>query len=181
MVWLTFDKEIVDRLKKELELAEKLNNLRLYKIVTCLLLIQEGEKFSTIARQLNICCRTVYDWFKKFMVRRFSWLLGKHYKGRGRKPRLNDKQKKELYDAVVKGPEACGYDRGIWNSAMIAIEIEKRFGVTYSPRYVCSLLKGIGLSYQKAKFIPGKTEDEDWQRTERGHLPAAPSFLSPCQ
>jgi transposase len=65
---------------------------------------------------------------------------------------------------VVEGPEACGYDRGIWNSAMIVIEIEKRFGVTYSPRYVCSLLKGIGLSYQKAKFIPGKTEDEEWQR-----------------
>ena len=164
MVGLTFDKEIFDRLKKELALAEKLNNLRLYKIVTCLLLIQEGEKFSTIARQLNICCRTVYDWFKKFVVRRFSWLLGKHYKGRGRKPRLNDAQKEELYDVVVEGPEACGYDRGIWNSAMIVIEIEKRFGVTYSPRYVCSLLKGIGLSYQKAKFIPGNTEDEEWQR-----------------
>ena len=96
MVRLTFDKEIIDRLKKELVLAEKLNNLHLYKIVTCLLLIQKGEKFSTIAKQLNICCRTVYDWLKKFMVRRFSWLLGKHYKGRGRKPRLNDEQKQEL-------------------------------------------------------------------------------------
>ena len=164
MVRLTFKKEIVDQLKKELALAEKLNNLHLYKIVTCLLLTQEGKKFSTIAKQLNICCRTVYDWLKKFLVHGFSWLLGKHYKGRGRKPRLNDKQKKELYDLVVAGPEACGYDRGIWNSAMIVIEIEKRFGVTYSPRYVCSLLKRIGLSYQKAKFIPGKTEDEEWQR-----------------
>ena len=167
MVRLTFDKEIIDRLKKELMLAEKLNNLHLYKIVTCLLLIQEGNKFSTIAKQLDICCRTVYDWLKKFLGRGFSWLLGKHYKGRGRKPRLNDKQKKELYDLVVEGPEACGYDRGIWNSAMIVIEIEKRFGVTYSPRYVCSLLKRIGLSYQKAKFIPGKTEDEEWQRKRK--------------
>ena len=35
------------------------------------------------------------------------------------------------------------------------------------PRYVCSLLKGIGLSYQKAKFIPGKTEDEEWQRKRK--------------
>ncbi len=68
MVGLTFDKEIIDRLKKELALAEKLNNLHLYKIITCLLLIQEGEKFSTIAKQLNICCRTVYDWLKKGYV-----------------------------------------------------------------------------------------------------------------
>ncbi len=70
------------------------------------------------------------------MVRGLSWLLGKHYRGRGRKPCLNDKQKEELYDVVLEGPEACGYDRGIWNSAMIVIEIEKRFGVTYSPRTV---------------------------------------------
>ena len=86
MVRLTFEKEIVERLRKELAVAEKLNNLHLYKIVTCLLLIQEGKHFSTIAKQVNICCRTVYDWLKKFMVRGFSWLLGKHYKGRGRKP-----------------------------------------------------------------------------------------------
>ncbi len=167
MVRLTFEKKIVDRLKKELSLAEKLNNLHLYKIVTCLLLIQEGRHFSTIARQLNISSRTVYDWLKKFMVRGFSWLLGKHYRGRGRKPRLTDKQKQQLYDVVLAGPEACGYDRGIWNSAMIVIEIEKRFGVTYSPRYVCTLLKRLGLSYQKAKFIPGKTEDEEWQRKRK--------------
>ncbi len=167
MARLTFEKKLVDRLKKELSLAEKLNNLHLYKIVTCLLLIQEGKHFSTIARQLNISSRTVYDWLKKFMVRGFSWLLGKHYRGRGRKPRLTDKQKQQLYDVVLAGPEACGYDRGIWNSAMIVIEIEKRFGVTYSPRYVCTLLKRLGLSYQKAKFIPGKTEDEEWQRKRK--------------
>ena len=167
MVRLTFEKEIVDRLKKELALAEKLNNLHLYKIVTCLLLIQEGTPVSTIAAQVNICSRTVYDWLKKFIVRGFSWLIGKHYKGRGRKARLNDEQKQELYEVVVKGPEACGYDRGIWNSAMIVIEIEKRFGVTYSPRYVCSLLTRIGLSYQKAKFIPSKTDDEEWQRKRK--------------
>ncbi len=64
MVRLTFKKEMVERLKRELALVEKLNNLHLYKITTCLLLIQEGEKFSTIAKQLNICCRTVYNWFK---------------------------------------------------------------------------------------------------------------------
>ena len=87
MVRLTFEKEIVDRLKKELARAEKLNNLHLYKIVTCLLLIQEGTPVSTIAGQVNIGSRTVYDWLKKFIVRGFSWLIGKHYKGRGRKPR----------------------------------------------------------------------------------------------
>jgi transposase len=115
----------------------------MYKIVTCLLMIQEGRHFVTIAKQLNICCRTVYDWLKKFMIRGFSWLLGKCYKGRGRKPRLTDNQKEELYEVVVASPQACGYGRGIWNSAMIVIEIEKRFRITYSPRYLFLL----GITY----------------------------------
>ncbi len=167
MLRIDFGKKNVDRLKTELAIAEMLNNLHLYKIATCLLSIHEGKDFSTIAKVLHVSSRTIYDWFKKFTVRGFGWLLGKHYEGRGCKPRLNSAQKKELYDLVSKGPEACGYDRGGWNSAMIAFEIKKRFGVTYAPRYVCSLLKKMGLSYQKAKFVPGKEDDEEWQRKRK--------------
>ena len=163
MLRIKFSKETVERLERELEVAEKLNNLRLYKMVMSLLLIHEGKSASEIGKQLNQAVRTIYDWFSKFIVRRFAWLFGHHYQGRGRKPRLNDKQKKELYECVAAGPEASGYDRAIWNSAMIVIEIEKRFNVTYSPRYVCELLKKMGLTYQKAKFIPGKVGDEDWE------------------
>lgn len=165
MLGIKFSKETVDKLELELEIAQKLNNLRLYKIVKSLLMIHEGKSASDIGKQLNQAVRTIYDWFAKFVVRRFGWLCGHHYQGRGRKPRLNDKQRRELFECIAAGPEASGYDRGIWNSAMIVIEIEKRFGVTYSPRYVCELMKKMGLSYQKAKFIPGKVGDEAWEAT----------------
>ena len=167
MPLLSFDKKILERLREELDHAEKTNNLRLYKIVTCLLSIGDGKNISTIAKQLGICSRTVYNWFKRFTVRRFSWLLGQHYKGRGPKPRLTKEEKQKLSDRIVAGPEVCGYDRAIWNAAMIAIEIEKQFGVTYSPRYVSTLLKQMGFTYQKAKFVPGKIEDAAWQQTRQ--------------
>ncbi len=40
---LNVSKETAERLKKELEIARHLNNLRLYKTVKALLLISEGE------------------------------------------------------------------------------------------------------------------------------------------
>lgn len=161
---ISFSNKIIQRLEQELKIAQKLNNLRLYKMVWCLLLVHEGRSFASIAKLLNISVRTVYNWLKTFIIRQFSWLCGHHYQGRGRKPKLNKQQKAQLYEIIEKGPLAYGFDCGIWNSAMIVIVIENKFGVTYNPRYVSYLLKKIGLSYQKAKFASDKLDDEEHQK-----------------
>jgi transposase len=69
-----------------------------------------------------------------------------------------------LYSIVVAGPEKYGFDCGIWNAPMIVCVIEKEFKVTYNPRYVCSLLYKIGLTYQKAAFVSHKMDDEEHQK-----------------
>ena len=83
---VTFSNNTVQRLFNESKIAQKLNNLRLYKMVWCLLLIHEGRSFKDIAKILNVNIRTVYNWLKEFVVRRFSWLLGYHYKRRFNTP-----------------------------------------------------------------------------------------------
>ena len=157
---LKVGKETIERLKKELLTAQRLNNLRLYKIVKSLLLISEGESIEKIANMFNISVRTVFGWLSRFMWERFSWLGWMHYKGRGRRPKINGEQKKKLFRIVDEGPEKYGFNCGIWNSAMILTVIEKEFGVTYNPRYLCELLKSIGLSFQKAKFVSDREDDE---------------------
>jgi len=157
---ISFSNDTIQQLIKELKIAQKLNNLRLFKMIWCLLLIQEGKSFQDIAKLLNISVKTVYNWLEVFMLHRFSWLLDHHYQGRGRKPRLTQQQKDELYQIIEKGPLAYGFDCGIWNCAMIVIVIENKFGVTYNPRYVCYLLHKMGLSYQKAKFVSDKLDDK---------------------
>ncbi len=111
---------------------------------------------------MNICKRTVYNRLKRFIVEGFSWLCGKHYQGRGRKPRLNKTKKKTLFDLVAIGPEAAGFDCGIWTSGLILELIQREFKVTLNPRYLCDLLKSIGLSYQKGKFETDKIDDEEY-------------------
>ena len=154
------------RLQQELIVAQRLNNLRLFKMVRALLLLADNTNVNVIAKMLNVGTRTVYEWISHFMLKRFSWLLQHHYRGRGRKSKLTNEQKKKLYDIIVNGPESYGFDCGIWNSAMILEVTMQEFGVSYNPRYLCSLLKKMGLSYQKAAFEAARSDDNEAARKE---------------
>lgn len=157
---IKFSNELLRRLQGELVMAQRLNNLRLYKIVKTLLLISEQYPIKDIAALLHVNKRTIYNWLVRFLLEKFSWLLGHHYLGRGCKSRLTKKQKEKLYKIIDEGPEKYGFDCGIWNSAMIAEVVLREFNVTYNPRYLCSLLKKMGLTYQKAAFESDHLDEE---------------------
>ncbi len=163
MMRITFGNATVKRLEDEREFAEQLNHLRFFKITECLLRIHQGHAFSDIAAGLHISLRTVYNWLDHFIRRRFAWLCGHHFAGRGRKANLHRNQRQCLYELIAKGPLEAGLTSGVWTSSMIAVLIEREFGVTYNPRYVCRLLHQIGLTYQKAAFVSAKADDEEYQ------------------
>jgi transposase len=165
---ILFENQTVKRLEKEVQSALKLNNFRLFKISRSLLLIANNNDIVDIAELFQVNTRTIYNWVSRFMVERFSWLLGLHYRGRGAKSKLTKEQKKKIYDLVVDGPENYGFDCGVWNSPMIAEVILREFNVTYNPRYLCRLLKKIGLSFQKAAFEAERTDDNKKKRKEWG-------------
>lgn len=73
---------------------------------------------------------------------------------------------------VAAGPLACGYPTGCWTSTIIQDLIYRQFGVMYNAHYVCQLLRNLGFSFQKAKFVSDhldceqrrKWMDEEWPR-----------------
>ncbi len=164
---LKVGKETVNRLEKELGIAQRLNNNRLYRRVLAMLLIAKGEKAEKIAEIIDVSVRTVFRWLERFMQERFNWLSNCHYKGRGRKPKLNKVQKKKLYRIIEQGPENYGFDCGLWNSAIILEVIIKEFKVIFNPGYLCTLLKKMGLSYQRAKFESERLDDEKHQKKRK--------------
>ncbi len=161
---ITFGNATVQRLYFERRMAERLNHLRFYKITECLLRMHHGHSFRAIADWLHMSLRTVYNWLSLFIRRRFAWLCGHHFQGRGRQARLNAEQRQRVYAQIEKGPLASGFTCGIWTSSMIAVLIEREFGVTYHPRSVCRLLHQIGITYQKAAFVSDKLDDEAHQK-----------------
>jgi hypothetical protein len=71
-----------------------------------------------------------------------------------------------LKDLVLAGPQAAGYDTGCWNSAVIQDLIQREFGRTYAVHYLSELLRTLGFSYQKARFVSDHLDEErreDWR------------------
>ena len=169
---IRFTKRTIDRLHRELNTARGLNNFRLFKITKSILMFAEGESMSNIAKLFSVSTKTVYNWLCRFLVERFLWLVGHHYQGRGRKSKLSKEQKKELYDLICDGPEKSDFDCGIWTSGMIAQLVLKKFKVIYSPRYLCQLLKQMGLSYQKAAFESDHLDEEKRREWREVRWPA---------
>jgi transposase len=104
------------------------------------------------------------------MYKGIAWLTGMHYQGRGRKDKLTNEQKQELTRLITAGPEASGFHCGIWNSAMIAEIIWLKFGVTYNLNYLPSLLKKLGFSYQKARFVSDHHDEEKYELARKKWL-----------
>lgn len=176
------EKSTVKKLQNELAVARKLNNIKLYQIAMCLLLWgQEEYSCRCIAAKLEISVSTVTNWINCFCERQFEWMIHYHYRcsrslprgkvrsasehkgsrGRGRPPKLNEKQRGKLYKVICNGPQEYGFDCGGWNSVLIREVILAEFGKEYSVKYVPQLLKSMKLSFQKAKFVAEKAVDDE--------------------
>lgn len=165
MVALSFSKTILGQLQENLFIALKLSNIRLYRLTQGLLWFSEGIGVKEIAKRMGVTTKTIINWIKTFMYKGIGWLTGQHYQGRGRKEKLTKVQQKQLVEFITAGPEANGFHCGIWNSALIAELIWLKFGVRYNVNYLSSLLKKLGLSYQKARFITDRQTEGAYQAT----------------
>ena len=82
----------------------------------------------------------------------------------GRKPRLTKTQKQRLSELVQAGPQAAGFTSACWTSLLIQQLIQREFGVLYDRYYVCQLLRNLGFSVQKARFVSDHLDEEARQR-----------------
>lgn len=167
MLKISISKEIMEKLRQNTAKAGVSGNIQVYRISLALVWFGEGKSIPDIAKDLQITGRTVFNWLKAFMCKGMDWLTGSHYKGRGRKSKLTKAEKKELYNMIKAGPEANGFNCGIWNTAMIGELIVRKFKVSYNLNYLSTLLKKIGLSYQKAIFVSDRQEEEKYEQARK--------------
>ena len=130
---------------------ERYGDLRSAKRVMTILAISAGQVLDNIAQILKVDPLTVYRWLQKFLLGGPESL--KSMKSPGRKPALTKSQKRELDKMITDGPSECGFPGACWRSPMIQKLIYEKFGVFYSVHYISQLLKNMGFSYQKAKFV----------------------------
>jgi len=152
-------------LLERLQQAYARGELRLIKRIHALLYIIDGKAVTDVAAWLKLSDQTIYNYITAFVLKRLDSLVYQRPPGRSRK--LTKTQRKILAKLIERGPEKAGYDCGCWDTVLIQDLIYTRFGVEYTPHYIAELLKNMGFSYQKARFISEHLDDvaqaqEEW-------------------
>ena len=83
----------------------------------------------------------------------------------GRPAKLTPTQKRRLCALITAGPEAAGFATGCWTSGLLQTLIEQQFGVLYNLHYVVELVRNLGFSYQRARFVSDhldETRRQEW-------------------
>ena len=93
----------------------------------------------------------MYNWLREYLLQGLASLVYRH--AGGRRSKLTRSQKKRLCVLIEAGPQAAGFESACWNSILVRALIEREFGVLYSRHYVCELLRNLGFTFQKARFV----------------------------
>ena len=134
---------------------------RFIKILT-ILKTPEGEDIRTIARVLDINIKTAQRYVTLYKKGGVSLLLKTRY--RGSKGSLSKAQEQELASVLRK-------DLGHHTTKQVRNLIKERFGVTYSKRGVCKLLRRLAFRSKLPNTVPAKCDPEK-QRTHLEDLAA---------
>jgi transposase len=133
-------------------------------------LLKQGATQADVARKLGVHRQSVYRWQ---LALEKSGPKGLKKAGRaGRKPKLSDAQLRMIENALKEGPEALGYETGLWTIHRVADLIERRFGVTYNPSQVWRILRGLGWSCQRPSGRALERDEEAIRRWKRERWPA---------
>jgi transposase len=154
---LSLRKGELEGLLKRLQQAYARGELRLIKRIHALLYIVEGKTVAEVADILKLSLQTIYNYITAFLLERLDSLVYHCPPGRPRK--LTKTQRRVLAKLIERGPEKAGYDCGFWDTVLIQDLIYTRFGVEYTPHYIAELLKNIGFSYQKGRFVSDHLDD----------------------
>ncbi len=145
-------KELLSRLQEAVEKKQ----MRLVKRILVIMDTLDGISWEETAQRFVLDLRTVREYVIQFIVQGVESLA--YQRPPGRPSKLTKRQRKELCSLIDAGPQAAGYGCGCWTTALIQQLIEERFGVAYNVLYVAQLLKNLGYSYQKARFVSDHIE-----------------------
>jgi transposase len=150
-------------LKRTYEAVQSMN-YRLVRRIEIILDVLDGREMAESAERYGVSTATVQLYIYEFILKQMASLVYKRPPGRPSK--LTKSQRKELCQWIDEGPEKSGYECGRWNTVLIADLIEQRFHKPYNLHYVADLLKNLGYSYQKARFVSDHLEDVSPKRAD---------------
>jgi transposase len=154
------------QLYRRLQQAYASGSLKLVKRIHALLALAQGQSVSAVADMLSLGEQTVRDYRNQYLLKGMTSLV--YQAPPGRPSKLTKTQRQQLAEWITASPQGSGYTSGGWNTPMIQDLIQRHFGVVYHPHYIATLLKNMGFSYQKARFVSDHLSEAkrlEWRQT----------------
>jgi transposase len=129
--------------------------------------IQEGYSGVQVAQILGVHPRTVYGWMAHYRQHGDPGLAAKQHPGRP--PKLTRQRQGLVLGWLRKNPKSFGFGTELWTGRRVAQVIQRKFGVTYHPRYINEWLTGHNITPQKPQKRPRERNDplmQQWLRVE---------------
>ena len=139
-------------------------------------LLKQGIHEAEVARRVGVHRQSVNRWARQ--LNEFGVSALKKAGRAGRKPRLSEADLDDIREALKRGPEALGYETGLWTAWRVADLIERECGVRYHSGHVWKVLKKLGWSCQRPT-TRALERDEDairrWKQRRWPRLKKKPS------
>jgi len=133
-------------------------------------LLKKGIHEAEVARRVGAHRQSVNRWAKQIKE---AGVAGLKKAGRaGRKPRLSEKDLGNIREVLKRGPEALGYETGLWTAWRVADLIERECGVRYHSGHVWKILKQLGWSCQRPTGRALERNEEAIRQWKRKRWPA---------
>jgi transposase len=132
-------------------------------------LLGEGIHPAEVARQVGVHRQSVSRWAEQLKQ---GGIRGLKKAGRaGRKARLRPEDLGRIERGLKRGPEALGYETGLWTSWRVAHLIEQECGVKYHPSQAWRILRQLGWSCQRPVGWALKRDEDKIRRWKQQRWP----------
>lgn len=139
-------------------------------------MFRRGKSQADVANELGVSRTAAWQWYWTWKEGGRAALVGAERAGR--LPSLTDEQLHALTEALTKGPEANGYENGLWTLARVAEVIEAVTGVRYSTSGTWKLLRErLGWTRQRPARRALERDDQaivNWAKSDWPRIKKAP-------
>lgn len=111
-----------------------------------------------VSQKWQVSAAVIYEWLHELMRDGLGSL--KYQRKGGRRPKMDASQRKQLSQLIDDGPQSAGFAEGCWSSLLVQELILRKWGLVYNRNYVCELLKQLGYTFQKAKFVSDHHDEQ---------------------
>ena len=125
----------------------------------------EGVPREEAARLAGMTGQTLGDWVHRYNVEGVVGLRDRHRPGRP--CALDEGRQAALKALVLKGPKLERDGCVAWRARDLCALVEERFGVRYGESGMLRLLKGLDLSWQKARPIHPEADPRAQERFKK--------------